>query len=236
LETRIYETAEDIETQNQEAAVNETEDATRGSNDTGGNNGIGGNNRPIFRGIDTRRRRNNGHTEVADSTTLNRALNPYVRSEETPQNERGGAPRPPTPSIPVAEMRSNDAPQDDSIPVGNVIGLVPSPDRSGGNPEASARTTTTNLDCALLREARRDSAARYRISRDMYPELGTPQEERARDQQQQVIGNGRSIHSTAPRPSMIMLEEAAIMSPLAIDPELNTLSNSNKCENSFSCP
>jgi hypothetical protein len=56
----------------------------------------------------------------------------------------------------------------------------------------------------------------------MYPQLRTPQEERARDQQQQqVIGNGRSIHSTAPRPSMIILQEAVIMSPLAIDPELN---------------
>ena len=56
----------------------------------------------------------------------------------------------------------------------------------------------------------------------MYPELGTPQEERARAQQlQQVISNGRSIHSTAPRPSMEVLREAAIMSPLAVDPELN---------------
>jgi hypothetical protein len=222
LETRINEiTEENIETQNQGAAGNETENATGESNEIGRNNGTGGNSRPIFRGINTRRRRSNDQTEEVASTVLNRAPNPYARREETHRNDGSEAPRP-TPRIPVAEMRSNDAPQDDSMPVGNVIGLARSPDRSGVNSEETARTAATNINRVLLREARRDSAARYRISREMYPELGTPREERARDQQQQqVIGNGRSIHSTAPRPSMEMLQEATIMSPLAIDPELS---------------
>lgn len=58
----------------------------------------------------------------------------------------------------------------------------------------------------------------------MYPEpdIETPQEERTRSQhQQQVIGNGRSIHSTAPVPTAAALQEAAIRSPMAVDPGLH---------------
>lgn len=54
------------------------------------------------------------------------------------------------------------------------------------------------------------------------PELKTPEEDRARSvQQRQVIINGRTADSTAPRPTMEALREAAAMSPLAADPELN---------------
>jgi hypothetical protein len=48
-----------------------------------------------------------------------------------PLRENSKPSQQPRPSLPVAEMRSNDA-QDDSIPVGNVIGLV------NGTPQGSA--------------------------------------------------------------------------------------------------
>ena len=144
---------------NQNGNTTETSATT---NETGGDR-----RRSEFRGIDTRRRRNERSGSQREALTI-------------PQG------------IPVAEMRSNDASQDDSMPVGNVVGIANSPNQNRN--EGSARAETA-LSRSSMRDARRDSASRYRISRAMYPDSGTPQEEQARTQlQQQVVANGRSIH------------------------------------------
>jgi hypothetical protein len=76
-----------------------------------------------------------------------------VSNTQGNERNRSSATRPPTPGIPVAEMRSNDAPQDDSMPVGNMVGLARSPERGGESQVVSARTAATNLSRALLRDA-----------------------------------------------------------------------------------
>lgn len=143
-----------------------------------------------------------------------RAPNPYEsRAADGFRNNTGeedntvNAQQPNT--LPVAEMRSNDAPQDDSMPVGNVVGVV-------NNPNGNIPSREDNRNRVLMREARNESRASNRVARAIQA-----QEARSRD---------RTVISQQLRPVIPhnwteirreTLREEALNHPLSIDRELN---------------
>jgi hypothetical protein len=116
-----------------------------------------------FRGIDTRRNRraNRAQSNNQNETTARPNVpNPYLQAAE---RTRSNPPRI-SQCLPIAEMRSNDAPQDDQMPVGNVVGLASNQERRTEDPGNAARDETIRISQNILNAARRDSAERFRVS------------------------------------------------------------------------
>jgi hypothetical protein len=143
-----------------------------------------------------------------------RAPNPYERRaadgfrNNTGENDNTVNIQQPN-SLRIAEMRSNDAPQDDSMPVGNVVGVVSSP--NGKTPPHE-----DTLNRALIRDARNDSRASNRVARAI--------------QAQEARASNRPVVSQPLRPVIPhnwtairreTLREEALNHPLSIDRELN---------------
>jgi hypothetical protein len=148
-----------------------------------------------------------------------RVKNPYRdRATDVSQDSNGGGrndntkpSQQPRPSLPVAEMRSNDAPQDDSIPVGNVIGLVNgTPQGSASSPDAITRET--------IREARMDSRARNRLAGAIHPEPTRP---RGRAASGNNNNSGVIIPEEYQNTNQEALREVATTHPLSVDESLN---------------
>jgi hypothetical protein len=94
-----------------------------------------------IRGIDTRRNRraNRAQSNNQNETTARPNVpNPYPQAAE---QTRSNPPRT-SQHLPIAEMRSNDAPQDDQMPVGNVVGLASNQERRTEDPGNAARDET----------------------------------------------------------------------------------------------
>jgi hypothetical protein len=150
------------------------------------------------------------------------APNPYRRETETHQlnNRRGRndntvSNQQPHPSLPVAEMRSNDAPQNDSIPVGNVIGLV----NSHREDQTAQEDTITRMNMA---EARRDSQARNRLARAIHPESLRPSEWAASNANaNQDTLNRTRVSVQWQSPQIEALRDVAATYPLSSDDHLN---------------
>lgn len=105
-------------------------------------------------------------------------------------------------------MRSNDAPQDDSMPVGNVVGVVNSP--SGELPPHE-----DNRNRALMRDARNDSRTANRVARAIR-EQEIRARHRAISQQLRPV-----VPHTWNEIRRETLREEATHHPLAIDDSLN---------------
>lgn len=164
-------------------------------------------------------------------------FNPVPQAESAGRNDNTTTNQQPQ-SLPIAQMRSNNASQDDEMPVGRVIGTVgPTPENRSFTRIRSAHeqnVRATQLTRMALQEARRDSMERLALSRAIYnrepspPTPPLPSPRRMISQEQiNVIQCGTLTTLNAPSPSMEILHELAARSPLSADPYVNVWANEN---------
>jgi hypothetical protein len=174
--------------------------------------------------------------EVANAARQ-RAPNPYEPQSNMPPSGFNAAPHTEgsnrntdnnqqPQSLPVAEMRSNNAPQDDQMPVGQVIVGV-AENQAPPQPQLTAHernVISARRASSELNEARRDSMRRLEQSRRIYGNPMPPrsQERPPRSQEQvNMIQSGTMTTINTSSVNMELLRSTAERSPMAADPDIN---------------